>query len=37
MVTDARGFEIVTEAQRWPKLEVMVKGFVIPRPGILER
>lgn len=37
-VVDARGgFEVVTEAQRWPKLEVMVKGFPVPRPGILER
>jgi Xaa-Pro dipeptidase len=37
VVIDARGFEVVTEAQRWPKLEVMVKGYPIPRPGILER
>jgi Xaa-Pro aminopeptidase len=37
VVVDIRGFEVVTEAQRWPKLEVMVKGFTIPRPGILER
>lgn len=37
VVIDARGFEVVTEAQRWPKLEVMVKGFAIARPGILER
>jgi Xaa-Pro aminopeptidase len=37
-VVDARGgFEVVTEAQRWPKLEVIVKGFPLPRPGILER
>jgi Xaa-Pro dipeptidase len=37
VVIDARGFEVVTDVQRWPKLEVMVKGFLIPRPGILER
>ncbi len=37
VVIDARGFEVVTEAQAWPKLEVVVKGFTIPRPGILER
>jgi Xaa-Pro aminopeptidase len=37
MVVDARGFEVVTEAQRWPKLEVIVKGYPIPRPGVLER
>jgi Xaa-Pro aminopeptidase len=37
MVLDSRGYEIVTEAQNWPKVEVAVKGFVIPRPGILER
>ncbi|WP_152053353.1 M24 family metallopeptidase [Tautonia marina] len=37
IVVDERGFEVVTEAQRWPKLEVMVKGFPLPRPGILER
>jgi Xaa-Pro dipeptidase len=37
MVVDTRGFEIVTEAQRWPQIEVAVKGFPIPRPGILER
>lgn len=37
MVVDSRGFEVVTEAQNWPKVEVAVKGYVIPRPGILER
>ena len=37
VVIDARGFEVVTEAQDWPKIEVVVKGFPIPRPGILER
>ena len=37
VVIDARGFEIVTEAQDWPKVDVYVKNFPIPRPGILER
>ena len=37
VVIDGRGFEVVTEAQNWPKIEVAVKGFTIPRPGILER
>lgn len=37
MVVDSRGYELVTEAQNWPKIEVAVKGFVIPRPAILER
>jgi len=37
IVLDSRGYEVVTEAQNWPKLEVAVKGFIIPRPGILER
>ena len=37
VVIDARGFEVVTEAQNWPKLEVTVKGFLITRPGVLER
>jgi Xaa-Pro dipeptidase len=37
VVIDARGFEVVTEAQNWPKVEVAVKGYVILRPGILER
>jgi Xaa-Pro aminopeptidase len=36
-VIDARGYEIVTEAQDWPKIDVTVKGYLIPRPGILER
>jgi Xaa-Pro aminopeptidase len=34
---DGRGYEVVTEAQNWPKLEVTVKGFHLNRPGILER
>jgi Xaa-Pro aminopeptidase len=38
IVVDARGgFEVMTDAQVWPKLEIMVKGFPILRPGILER
>lgn len=37
MVVDRRGLELVTAAQNWPQIEVAVKGFVIPRPGILER
>lgn len=37
VVIDSRGFEVVTEAQDWPKVDVFVKGFPIPRPGILER
>ena len=37
VVVDARGFEVVTEAQDWPKIDVTVKGFALPRPGVLER
>ena len=37
VVIDARGYEVVTECQVWPKMEVVVKGFPIPRSGILER
>ncbi len=37
VVVDSRGYEIVTGMQNWPHLDVAVKGFVIPRPGILER
>jgi Xaa-Pro aminopeptidase len=37
IVVDDRGIEVVTEAQRWPKLEVTVKGYPIQRPGVLER
>jgi Xaa-Pro aminopeptidase len=37
VVIDPRGYEVVTEAQAWPKMEVVVKGFPIPRPGILVR
>jgi Xaa-Pro aminopeptidase len=37
MVADSRGFEVVTAAQDWPQVEVSVKGFIIPRPGILIR
>lgn len=37
VVIDERGYEVVTEAQNWPELEVTVKGFPMTRPGILER
>ena len=37
IVIDARGFEVVTEAQAWPKVAVSVKGFAIDRPAILQR
>ena len=37
IVVDSRGFEVVTAAQDWPQIDIAVKGFVIPRPGILER
>ena len=37
IVVDSRGYEVVTAAQDWPQLEVCVKGYGIPRPGILER
>ncbi len=37
LVVDSRGYELVTAAQDWPQLDVAVKGFVISRPGILER
>lgn len=37
VVIDGRGYEVVTEAQNWPRVEVTVKGFAMTRPGILER
>jgi Xaa-Pro dipeptidase len=37
VVVDARGYEVVTAAQDWPKIEVAVKGHKMTRPGILER
>jgi Xaa-Pro aminopeptidase len=37
VVIDARGFEVVTAPQDWPQIDVAVKGFVIPRPAVLER
>ncbi len=37
IIVHDRGFEVVTQARNWPKLEVVVKGFPIQRPGILER
>ncbi len=38
IVVDARGgYEVVTEAQNWPKVGVQVKGYALPRPSILVR
>lgn len=37
IVVDQRGYEVVTEAQDWPMLQVVVKGHPVARPGILER
>lgn len=38
IVVDGRGgYEVVTDAQHWPKVEVVVKGYTMTRPGILER
>ena len=37
VVIDSRGYEVVTAPQDWPQVDVAVKGFIIPRPGILER
>ncbi len=37
VVIDARGYEVVTAPQDWPQLDVAVKGFIIPRPAVLER
>lgn len=37
VVIDSRGYEVVTAPQDWPQVDVAVKGFVIPRPGVLER
>jgi Xaa-Pro aminopeptidase len=37
VVIDHRGYEVVTAPQNWPQLDVAVKGFIIPRPGVLER
>jgi len=37
MVVDRRGYELVTALQNWPQIDVSVKGYIIPRPGILER
>ena len=30
VVIDSRGYEVVTDAQNWPQLEVAVKGFSSP-------
>ena len=35
VVVDERGYEVVTEAQNWPTLEVTVKGFLLNRAGHL--
>ncbi len=37
VIIDTRGYEVVTKMDDWPAIEVAVKGYVIPRPGILER
>jgi Xaa-Pro aminopeptidase len=37
VIIDSRGYEIVTKMQNWPIIEVAVKGYVIPRPAVLER
>jgi Xaa-Pro dipeptidase len=37
VIIDGRGYEVVTKMQDWPAIEVAVKGYVIPRPGILVR
>ncbi len=37
VVIDSRGYEVVTAARNWPQIDVAVKGYVIHRPGILER
>ncbi len=37
VIVDSRGYEVVTKMQNWPAIDVAVKGFIMPRPGILER
>jgi Xaa-Pro dipeptidase len=37
VIIDGRGYEVVTKMVDWPAIEVAVKGYVIPRPGILVR
>jgi len=37
VIIDSRGYEVVTKMQDWPAIEVSVKGYVIPRPAVLER
>jgi Xaa-Pro aminopeptidase len=37
VVIDSRGYEVLTKMQNWPAIEVAVKGYVMPRPAILER
>jgi Xaa-Pro aminopeptidase len=34
---DDEGFDVITNSQDWPAIEVCVKGFTIPRPAILVR
>jgi len=36
-VVDSRGYEVVTKMRDWPAIEVAVKGYIIPRPAILQR
>jgi Xaa-Pro aminopeptidase len=36
-VVDSRGYEVVTKMRDWPIIEVAVKGYIIPRPAILQR
>jgi Xaa-Pro aminopeptidase len=37
VVIDTRGYEVITKMQDWPAIEVAVKGYIMPRPGILVR
>jgi Xaa-Pro dipeptidase len=37
LAIDSRGYECVTATQNWPTLDVAVKGYIIQRPGVLER
>jgi|GEM_PF-175058 len=37
IVIDQRGYEVVTESRRWPRVEVLVKNLPILRPGLLIR
>ncbi len=33
LVVDRRGYEVVTNAQNWPQIDVAVKGLRHPAPG----